>query len=74
MQPKIIFKVQTVKNYRKVIISQVDAAARTLASINPDVVFETHNYNITTVDNFEHFVSRVKEGSLEGGSLDLVLR
>merc|ERR1711997_140198 len=33
----------------------------------------THNYNITTVDNFDHFMSRIKEGSLNGTSVDLVL-
>ena len=30
-------------------LSKVDAAANTLQFINPDVTFETHNYNITTV-------------------------
>jgi len=54
-------------------LSKVDAAAKTLEGINPDVVFETHNYNITTVDNFDHFMSRIKEGSLNGSSVDLVL-
>ena len=39
-------------------LSKVAAAAKTLEGINPDVVFETHNYNITTVDNFDHFMSR----------------
>ena len=52
---------------------QVDAAARTLTNINPDVEFETHNYNITTVDNFDHFMSRIQTGSLTGGQVDLVL-
>ena len=54
-------------------LSKVAAAAKTLEEINPDVVFETHNYNITTVDNFDHFISRIKEGGLKGGSVDLVL-
>jgi len=54
-------------------LSKVDAAAKTLEGINPDVVFETHNYNITTVENFDHFMSRIKEGSLNGSSVDLVL-
>ena len=40
-------------------LSKVAAAAATLASINPDVEFEVHNYNITTVDNFDHFMSRI---------------
>jgi len=55
-------------------LSKVDAAAKTLEGINPDVVFETHNYNITTVDNFDHFVGRIKEGGLVSGQpVDLVL-
>merc|ERR1711936_1289184 len=54
-------------------LSKVAAAAKTLEEINPDVVFETHNYNITTVDNFDHFISRIKEGGLAGGPVDLVL-
>ena len=44
-----------------------------ISGINPDVVFETHNYNITTVENFDHFISRIKEGSLNGKSVDMVL-
>jgi len=55
-------------------LSKVDAAAKTLESINPDVTFETWNYNITTVDNFDHFVDRIRTGSLiEGKPVDLVL-
>merc|ERR1719309_1879203 len=54
-------------------LSKVDAAAKTLESINPDVTFESHNYNITTVDNFDHFMSRISSGSLSGGNVDLVL-
>lgn len=42
-------------------LSKVEAAANTLSFINPDVQFETHNYNITTVDNFQHFMSRIKQ-------------
>lgn len=29
-------------------------------NINPDVSFETHNYNITTMQNFTHFMDRVR--------------
>eukprot|EP00095_Tigriopus_kingsejongensis_P004699 snap_masked-scaffold276_size226481-processed-gene-0.11 protein:Tk04699 transcript:snap_masked-scaffold276_size226481-processed-gene-0.11-mRNA-1 annotation:"ubiquitin-like modifier-activating enzyme 5" len=54
-------------------MSKVEAAAKTLDNINPDVTFETHNYNITTVDNFDHFMNRIKAGGLNGGSVDLVL-
>ena len=54
-------------------ILKVEAAARTLENINPDVQFETHNYNITTVENFDHFMSRISEGSLTRGPIDLVL-
>jgi len=54
-------------------LSKVEAAAKTLTNINPDVEFETHNYNITTVENFDHFMSRISSGSLSGGRIDLVL-
>merc|ERR1719378_836857 len=54
-------------------LSKVEAAARTLTNINPDVQFETHNYNITTMENFDHFMSRISTGSLLKGPVDLVL-
>jgi len=54
-------------------LSKVAAAAVTLTNINPDVDFETHNYNITTVENFEHFISRLSNGSMTNGPVDLVL-
>ncbi|MCL4155178.1 UNVERIFIED_CONTAM: hypothetical protein GTU68_036287 [Idotea baltica] len=54
-------------------LSKVEAAAHTLRFINPDVSFETHNYNVTTVDNFEHFMERLKTGSLTKGPVDIVL-
>jgi len=38
---------------------KVHAAKATLETINPDVVFETHDYNITTVDNFDLFVKAI---------------
>lgn len=41
-------------------LSKVEAAKATLTDINPDVHFEVHNYNITTVDNFQHFMGRVR--------------
>ncbi|XP_043284999.1 ubiquitin-like modifier-activating enzyme 5 isoform X2 [Venturia canescens] len=53
--------------------SKVDAAAKTLQFINPDVTIETHNYNITTVENFEHFIETIRTSSLVGGPVDLVL-
>ena len=48
-------------------------AAQSLSFINPDVEMEDYNYNITTLDNFEHFMGRIKSGSLTGGPVDLVL-
>merc|ERR1711936_471607 len=54
-------------------VSKVAAAALTLTNINPDVEMETHNYNITTVENFDHFMSRLSSGSLTNGPVDLVL-
>lgn len=55
-------------------LSKVQAAEHTLRNINPDVLFEVHNYNITTVENFEHFMDRISNGGLEEGKpVDLVL-
>ncbi|XP_033022080.1 ubiquitin-like modifier-activating enzyme 5 isoform X1 [Lacerta agilis] len=55
-------------------LSKVQAAEHTLRNINPDVQFEVHNYNITTVDNFQHFMDRISNGGLEEGKpVDLVL-
>uniref|UniRef100_G3NI50 Ubiquitin-like modifier-activating enzyme 5 n=1 Tax=Gasterosteus aculeatus aculeatus TaxID=481459 RepID=G3NI50_GASAC len=55
-------------------LSKVEAAEHTLRSINPDVSFETHNYNITTMDNFTHFMERISSGGLEEGQpVDLIL-
>jgi ubiquitin-like modifier-activating enzyme 5 len=34
-------------------LSKVEASKETLSEINPDVIFETYNYNITTLKNFE---------------------
>ncbi|CAH8651603.1 unnamed protein product [Heterobilharzia americana] len=55
-------------------LSKVAAAASTLNFINPDVQIEAHNYNITLVENFDHFLNRLKHGGLKSGSpVDLVL-
>lgn len=55
-------------------MSKVEAAERTLKDINPDVEFEVYNYNITTVDNFDHFMDRIKTGGLTKDTpVDLVL-
>ncbi|KYR02942.1 UBA/THIF-type NAD/FAD binding fold-containing protein [Tieghemostelium lacteum] len=55
-------------------LSKTKAAQETLQSINPDVQFETYNYNITTIDNFEHFKERIQHGGLQAGSeVSLVL-
>lgn len=55
-------------------LSKVEAAARTLTFINPDVKIETHNYNITTVDHFDEFLATIQGGGLSAGApVDLVL-
>ncbi|XP_020660227.3 ubiquitin-like modifier-activating enzyme 5 isoform X1 [Pogona vitticeps] len=55
-------------------LSKVHAAEHTLRNINPDVQFEVHNYNITTMNNFQHFMDRISKGGLEEGKpVDLVL-
>lgn len=58
--------------------SKVDAAVSTLRVINPDVVFEAYNYDITSLDNFEHFMDRLSHASLpddddNGSPVDLIL-
>jgi ubiquitin-like modifier-activating enzyme 5 len=54
-------------------MTKTDAARQTLTNINPDVEFESYNMNITTVDNFEQMVDRIKRGGLDGESpVDLV--
>ncbi|XP_044032733.1 ubiquitin-like modifier-activating enzyme 5 [Siniperca chuatsi] len=55
-------------------LSKVEAAEHTLRNINPDVSFEIHNYNITTMENFTHFMERISHGGLEEGKpVDLIL-
>ncbi|XP_062602607.1 ubiquitin-like modifier-activating enzyme 5 [Saccostrea cucullata] len=55
-------------------MSKVEAAERTLKEINPDVEFEVYNYNITTVDNFNHFMDKIRKGGLKKDTtVDLVL-
>lgn len=56
-------------------LSKVDAAQQTLNSINPDVEIQTHNFNITTVDNFALFMNAIQNGGKQSGSttVDLVL-
>lgn len=41
-------------------LSKVVAAARTLQNINPDVEIDTHNYDITTVNNFQKFLDAIR--------------
>ncbi|CAB1340694.1 unnamed protein product [Coregonus sp. 'balchen'] len=53
---------------------KVELANMNRLNINPDVQFETHNYNITTMENFAHFMDRISYGSLqEGKAVDLIL-
>lgn len=54
-------------------MSKTDAAAQTLAAINPDVEFESYCHNITTTENFENLLDRIQHGGLTGGPVDLVL-
>lgn len=54
-------------------LSKVAAARDTLLNINPDVAFEHYNYDITSIDNFDHFMDRIAHGGLaksEGGEND----
>jgi len=49
-------------------MTKTEAAKQTLEAINPDVQFEYYHYDITTPDNFEHFISRVQYGGIEPNS------
>merc|ERR1711892_311876 len=54
--------------------SKVDAAVQTLRDINPDVVIDGFNYDITHVSNFDHFLAQIKTGSMRSNApVDLVL-
>lgn len=53
-------------------MTKTDAAAQTLASINPDVALESYTMNITTLHGFDGFKASLTDGS--GGSrVNLVL-
>jgi len=54
-------------------LSKVEAAKRTLEFINPDVEFDVHSMDITTVDNYDKFCSIIKTGGKGGGPVSLVL-
>ena len=54
-------------------LSKVEASKQTLQGINPEVEIEDHSYDITSTSNYDHFLSRISEGSLHGGSVSLVL-
>lgn len=54
-------------------MSKVEAAVNTLREINPDVEFEAYNYNITLMENFNHFLCRISHGGKEDRKVDLVL-
>jgi ubiquitin-like modifier-activating enzyme 5 len=43
-------------------MKKTHAAKQTLQDINPDVAIETYTYNITTMENFDHFLSTLKTG------------
>lgn len=43
-------------------MNKTTAAKETLLEINPDVLIEDYNYNITTVENFNHFIECLKKG------------
>ncbi len=54
-------------------MTKTDAAAKTLAEINPDVVFESFGCNVTSMGHFDKFMERIKFGGIDGQRVDLVL-
>lgn len=54
-------------------LSKVEAAARTLNFINPDVEIEAHNYDITKTENYDAFEEILQTRGFGGSRVDLVL-
>lgn len=54
-------------------LSKVEAAQETLQNINPEVMIESYNLNITTNDGFQNLMDRIQKGSLTNARVDLVL-
>ena len=54
-------------------MSKVEAAKQTLQAINPEIVIEAYNMNVTTDKGYDHLTDRILKGSLKDGPIDLVL-
>eukprot|EP00164_Ancoracysta_twista_P005839 GFYU01008033.1.p1 GENE.GFYU01008033.1~~GFYU01008033.1.p1 ORF type:complete len:303 (-),score=78.94 GFYU01008033.1:114-962(-) len=55
-------------------LSKIMAAKHTFADVNPDVAFETCNFNVTNKENPEYFSSKLSNGNIDGsGPVHLVL-
>lgn len=51
----------------------MEASLQTLRDINPDVEFEIFNMNITTSENYDVLLERIRQGGLQEKRVDLVL-
>ena len=67
---KIIFRVERLSILSVVVATTLNVEFR---GINPDVVIDGFNYNITHVDHFDHFLGQIQNGSKNGGPVELVL-
>ena len=54
-------------------LSKVEAAKQTLNLVNPELVIEAYNMNITTQEGYDHLNDRISNGSLTGSRIDLVM-
>ncbi|CAK74744.1 unnamed protein product (macronuclear) [Paramecium tetraurelia] len=54
-------------------LSKVEAAKQTLLNINPDVVIEAYNENITSGTGFNQLLERMQNGALKEGPVNLIL-
>ncbi|VDN58073.1 unnamed protein product [Dracunculus medinensis] len=52
--------------------SKVDAARHILNLINPDVIIEIYNMNVTSLDGYKSLIEIIRNGNLTGGKVDLV--
>lgn len=54
-------------------LAKVEAAKKSLGDINPDVMIETFNMNICSMENYEVLLERVQKGGITGCRVSIVL-
>ena len=44
-------------------LSKVEAAKQTLSLVNPEIVIEAYNMNVTSTEGYDHLTDRIVHGS-----------